>query len=96
MMGRLRVWLAVVLAHVVERLIAGGDDRVVILNTQRRRSRYGPRTGRVNAFLTERSSGEPITFAPTDAPSDLGVPVSLHVARLAGKKPVTLHGDRAA
>jgi hypothetical protein len=95
-MERIRIALAVVLARAIMRLIEGGDDRVVVLNTHRRRSLYGPRAGRVNAFITDRTTGSPMVFPPGETASSLGLPVSIHVARLAGKEPVTYDGSRAA
>jgi hypothetical protein len=85
MISTMRVKLAVLLARAAAGLVAGHDDRVVILNTQRRRGRYGPGRGRVAAFISTR--GEPrcaLVFPPDEAPRSLGLPVPAIVARLAG------------
>lgn len=77
--------VAVGLARVAARLVAGHDDRVVLLNTRCLRGRPGKGApGRVLPFIVTADDPKmALGFSPDEAP-DIGTPVPARVARLAG------------
>jgi hypothetical protein len=83
-----RAELAHALIRLAIRLLEGGDDRRVILNTRRLRARPGtPAAGRVLAFIgPEDDAHAALAFAPNEVPTRMGTPVPAWVARLAGWK----------
>jgi hypothetical protein len=80
----LRHVVAVGLVRAAARVLAGHDDHVVILNTNRMRNLPGkPDAGLIKPFLL--SGGKTaLSFSPDDAPESLGTPVPERIARLAG------------
>lgn len=80
----MRVRLAQLLVRAGCTLLAGRDDRVVILNTQRKRVSRGDDLGRIKPFITNMN-GSAASFPPDAAVAQrIGVPMPSRVAKLAG------------
>jgi hypothetical protein len=79
---QMRVKIAMALMRLAARVLEGPDDRVVLVNTRRQRSKT---TGRVDAFVTiidkHRTAA---AFSAAKAPRSIGLPVHPVLATWAG------------
>jgi hypothetical protein len=85
----MRTALATALVRVACKLVEGCDDRRVVLNTPRRRSKS---TGRIEAFVSaSHRDRTAVAFEPDFLTGQWGVAVPTWVARLAGWEVRGLH-----
>lgn len=80
----MRIRIATLLIRLATRIVEGHDDRIVILNTERKRSKVD---GRVHAFYGQRrrdGQGRSALALPPGETMSMGTPVPVIVARLAG------------